>query len=348
MTPSATISASNPSLEKGLVIGNVTINSQVLLAPMAGVTDVVFRGLVREFAPESLICTEMISSNGMVFSKRNDARILDKGHSDHPIAYQLAGHHEDVLLEAAEVIVSNRQPDLIDVNMGCPVKKITGNFEGCALMKSPDVAYKLLSALVKSVDVPVTVKFRLGWDNSNKNYVEFGQMAEAAGVSMVTLHARTRAQGYAPGCDWEAFGLLKQALTIPVVANGDITTVEDARHLITTYGVDGVMLGRAIQGHPWLIGDMDAALKSGEPIRERSLAEIIPICMEHARRHCDYVGEHHGIKEMRKHLPWYVKGFRGASEFRARLTQVSTLLEVEAFLNEILAAGRALLPESST
>ncbi|MDH4379278.1 MAG: tRNA dihydrouridine synthase DusB [Vampirovibrionales bacterium] len=324
----------------GLTIGKVHINSQVLLAPMAGVTDVVFRGLVREYAPQSLICTEMISSNGMVFSKRNDARILDKGTSDHPIAYQLAGHHEDVLLEAAEVIVSHRQPDMIDVNMGCPVKKITGNFEGCALMKSPDVAYKLLSALVKSVDVPVTVKFRLGWDNANKNYLEFGQMAESAGVSMVTLHARTRAQGYAPGCDWDAFGVLKQALTIPVVANGDVTSLEDARHLIATYGVDGVMMGRAVQGRPWLIGDMDAALKSGQPLKERSLAEIIPICLDHARRHCEYVGEAHGIKEMRKHLPWYVKGFRGASEFRARLTQVSTLLEVEACLNDILKAGQ--------
>ncbi|MFN8614966.1 MAG: tRNA dihydrouridine synthase DusB [Vampirovibrionales bacterium] len=333
----------NQPQQAALRIGHVTINSPVLLAPMAGVTDVVFRGLVREFAPQSLICTEMISSNGLVYSKRRDAKILDKSESDHPIAYQLAGSREEVLLEAAEAIVSDKKPDVIDVNMGCPVKKITGNFEGCALMKTPDVAYKLLSLLVNSVDVPVTVKFRLGWDNASKNYVEFGQMAESAGVSMVTLHARTRAQGYAPGCDWDAFGVLKQALRIPVVANGDITSVDDARHLMTTYGVDGVMMGRAIQGRPWLIGDMDTALKTGQPLKERTLEEIIPICLEHARRHCEYVGEYHGVREMRKHLPWYLKGFRGASEFRARLTQVSTLAEVEDCLNQVLQAAHGAI-----
>jgi tRNA-dihydrouridine synthase B len=322
-------------------IGNVTINSPIMLAPMAGVTDVIFRGLVREFAPESLICTEMISSNGMVYSKRRDARILDKSASDHPIAYQLAASRIEVLKEAADAIIEDKQPDTIDLNMGCPVKKITGNFEGCALMKTPDHAYELISALVQHVDVPVTVKFRLGWDSTTINYKEFGQMAEAAGASMVTLHARTRAQGYAPGCDWDAFGELKNAVNIPVIANGDITMLEDVRHIMTTYGVDGVMMGRGTQGQPWLIGDMDNALKNDTPLPERPLAERLAICLDHAQRNCDYKGEHHGIRDMRKHLAWYVKGFPGASQFRGQLTQVTSLDEVKALLDEIQAFADA-------
>lgn len=316
-------------------IGNVDVNSRVMLAPMAGVTDMIFRGLVRRFAPESLICTEMISSNGMVYSKRRDARILDKSESDHPIAYQLAAHRIEVLKEAADAIIADKQPDTLDLNMGCPVKKITGNFEGCALMRDPDHAYQLINALVAHVDVPVTVKFRLGWDANTKNYIEFGQMAEAAGAKMVTLHARTRAQGYAPGCEWEAFGHLKQAVNIPVIANGDIATFEDAYHVITTYGVDGVMVGRGTQGQPWLIGDMDKALKTGVPLPQRPLSERLAICMEHTRLHCEYRGEDAGIRDMRKHLAWYVKGFPGASQFRGQLTQVQTLAEVQQLLSDI-------------
>lgn len=318
-----------------LHIGPVTVNSRVMLAPMAGVTDVVFRSLVRTHAPESLICTEMISSNGMVYSKRRDARILDKGESDHPIAYQLAANKPEVLIEAAQAIIEDKNPDTIDLNMGCPVKKITGNFEGCALMKEPEHAYKLISTLVQSIDKPVTVKFRLGWDANRKNYKEFGQMAESAGANMVTLHARTRAQGYAPGCDWDAFGELKQALTIPVIANGDINTVEDAIHVMTTYGVDGVMLGRGAQGKPWIIGDIDRVLKSGEPFQERPLAEKLEICLQHTQRHCAWRGEAFGVRDMRKHLAWYIKGFPGASVFRAQLTQVESVADVERILGEL-------------
>ncbi|MEB3207211.1 MAG: tRNA-dihydrouridine synthase family protein, partial [Vampirovibrionales bacterium] len=183
---------------------SLSLQSRVFLAPMAGVTDAVFRGLVRRWAPQSLVCTEMISSNGLVFSKRWDARILDKTAGDHPIAFQLAANKEDILLEAAEHIATHRRPDLIDLNMGCPVKKITGNFEGCSLMKDLDRAHRLISCLSRAVDVPISVKFRLGWDATSMNYVEFGQMAESAGAKLITLHARTRAQGYAPGCKWEA------------------------------------------------------------------------------------------------------------------------------------------------
>ncbi len=319
-----------------LTIGPTTVNSRVMLAPMAGVTDVVFRKIVRRYAPESLICTEMISSNGMVYSKRRDARILDKNEQDNPIAYQLAASRIDVLKQAADWIVEDKNPDTIDLNMGCPVKKITGNFEGCALMKDLDHAHQLISSLVAHVDKPVTVKFRLGWDNESKNYKEFGQMAESAGAKMVTMHTRTRAQGYKPGVDWDALGVLKQAVNIPVIANGDILTVEDAFHVMTTYGVDGVMIGRGAQGKPWIIGDIDNALKHGSPQAERPLQEKLAICLEHATAHCEYRGEEIGIKEMRGHLPFYVKGFPGASTFRGQLTQVSSLQQVEELLAMIL------------
>jgi nifR3 family TIM-barrel protein len=230
--------------------------------------------------------------------------------------------------------------------MGCPVKKITGNFEGCALMKEPELAYKLISSLVKTLErdgtpTPVTVKFRLGWDSQSMNYLEFGKMCQDAGASMVTLHARTRAQGYKPGCKWEAFGELKQALNIPVIANGDITSLQDALRMMTIYGVDGVMIGRAVQGQPWLIGDIDRAIKTGQPVEEPGIQQRLDMAYEHARLLSDYRGEVTGVREMRRHLTDYVKGFQGASQYRGRLTQVSTLEEVQAILDEILSTVEA-------
>lgn len=332
---------SNP-FSTPLKIGDVTVNSRVMLAPMAGVTDVVFRGLVRRWAPESLICTEMISSNGLVYSKRWDAPILDKQINDHPIAYQLAAHREEVLIEAAQTIIREKNPDTIDLNMGCPVKKITGNFEGCSLMREPDLAHKLISALVKEIDTPVTVKFRLGWDSQSMNYLEFGQMCQDAGAKMVTLHARTRAQGYKPGCKWEAFGELKQALNIPVIGNGDINSMEEALHVMETYGVDGLMIGRGCLGKPWMIGALDEALKTGVQPMELSLQERLDIAYEHARLMADYKGEEVGMREMRRHLTDYVHGFRGASTFRGKLTAVSTLADVRQILDEVLAESMAV------
>jgi tRNA-dihydrouridine synthase B len=316
----------------------VTLHSRLMLAPMAGVTDVVFRALVRQWAPQSLICTEMISSNGLVYSKRTDARILDKTETDAPIAYQLAGHKADVLIEAAQTLIREKKPQTIDLNMGCPVKKITGNFEGCSLMREPELAYALISALVKEIDRPVTVKFRLGWDSASINYLEFGQMCQEAGASMVVLHARTRTQGYQPGCDWDAFGKLKQALKIPVIGNGDINTLADIQAVLGTYGIDGVMLGRATMGAPWLIGLLDTALKTGEPLKEPSLQQKMAIALDHARRQAQYLGESQGLREMRKHLPWYVSGVHGASKVRGQLTQVTTVADVSRILEELLSA----------
>lgn len=323
-----------------LQIGPVAVHSRVMLAPMAGVTDVVFRELVREWAPDSLICTEMISSNGLVYSKRWDAPILDKSEKDHPIAYQLAAHREEVLLEAARTIIEDKNPDTIDLNMGCPVKKITGNFEGCALMKEPAHASRLISSLVKALEPynkPVTVKFRLGWDANSENYLEFGKMCQDSGASMVTLHARTRAQGYQPGCKWEAFGELKEALSIPVIANGDIITLEDVRTVMSTYGVDGVMMGRGCLGEPWLVGEMDRALKAGTDLPEVTLEKRLNIAFEHASRLCAYKSERVGIREIRKHMPWYMKSFPHAGTYRRQSTQVNSLEELRAVFDEILA-----------
>lgn len=305
---------------------------------MAGITDVVFRGLVRRWAPDSLICTEMISSNGLVFSKRWDAKILDRTLTDHPIAYQLAAHRPEVLIEAAQNILKMHQPVSLDLNMGCPVKKITGNFEGCSLMRDLDHAHHLISTLAREVDAPVTVKFRLGWDEHSKNYRDFGQMCQDAGAKMVTLHARTRAQGYQPGCDWDAYGVLKQAVSIPVIANGDIVTVDDARHILDTYGVDGVMIGRGTQGKPWLIGHLDRSLKTGEPMPQVSLTEIIEVALEHAEALCDYQGEDRACRELRSQLPWYLKGFRGASQLRQQLTQIRHLEDIHRVLRQVMDA----------
>lgn len=327
-------------LSQPLIVGGSAINSRVMLAPMANVTDVVFRGIVRKWAPESLICTEMISSNGLVYSKRWDANILDKDAHDPPIAYQLAAHREEVLLEAATNIVKMHNPQHIDLNMGCPVKKITGNFEGCSLMKEPDLAYKLISALVKEIDTPVTVKFRLGWDSNSMNYKEFGQMAESAGASMVCVHARTRAQGYKPGVKWDAFGELKRSVNVPVIANGDINTMEDALHVMTTYGVDGVMIGRGALGKPWVIGQIDKALKTGQKPEELTVEERMSVALDHANRLIIYKGEQRAVREMRRHLTDYVHGFKGASNFRSQLTAVETLDDIKRIVEEIIVHSK--------
>jgi tRNA-dihydrouridine synthase B len=332
-------------LQAPLQIGPVSINSRVMLAPMAGVTDVTFRQLVRQWAPESLICTEMISSNGLVYSKRWDAPILEKTETDQPIAYQLAGHRVEVLTEAAVRLVEDKDPNTVDLNMGCPVKKITGNFEGCALMKEPKTAEILISSLVKALEPynkPVTVKFRLGWDSNSMNYLEFGKMCQDAGASMVTLHARTRAQGYQPGCKWEAFAELKEALSIPVIGNGDINTLEDVRTVMTQYGVDGVMIGRGCLGEPWLIGEMDHAIKTGHFNPEVPLQKRLDAALAHTKLMVDWRGEPWGVKEMRKHLTWYVKGFPNANKYRTRLTAVETLADVQAIVDEILAQQQVL------
>ncbi|MBK8189400.1 MAG: tRNA dihydrouridine synthase DusB [Vampirovibrionales bacterium] len=318
-----------------LRIGPLTLASRVALAPMAGVTDAAFRTLARHWAPDSLIFTEMISANGIVYSRRIDDRILAKTEHDPPIAYQLAANNVDALLRAAEAIVVSKRPDVLDLNMGCPVKKITGNFEGCSLMRDPDRASALVAALVANFDTPVTVKFRLGWDAQSMNYLAFGQMCEAAGAQMVTLHARTRSQGYAPGCRWEAFGELKRGLRIPVIANGDITSADDARRVMRDYGVDGVMIGRAALGAPWRVGDIDRALRSGEAQITRTPQERLAACLDHARLHCAAHGEAVGAREMRKHLTWYVKGFPGASRLRERMTHVSSLADIERLVNDL-------------
>lgn len=325
---------SNP-FNTPLKIGNRQINSRVMLAPMAGVTDVIFRGIVRQWAPESLICTEMISSNGLVYSKRWDAPILDRTDVDRPIAYQLAASRIEVLIEAAQNIIRDHNPETIDLNMGCPVKKITGNFEGCALMKDVDHAHQLISSLAKEIDTPVTVKFRLGWDINNMNYVEFAQMCESAGAAMVALHARTRAQGYKPGVKWDAFGEMKQAVNIPVIGNGDINSMDDALHVMNTYGIDGVMIGRGCLGQPWLLGQIDQALKTGKMPPALTIEQRLDVAYGHAQQLAKYKGEQRACREMRRHLTDYVKGFPGASNFRSQLTNVESLAQVRAILDEV-------------
>jgi tRNA-dihydrouridine synthase B len=318
------------------VLGTTPIYSPVLLAPMAGITDIVFRGLVRQWSPDSLICTEMISSNGMIYSKQRKARILDHTPQDHPISYQLAANKPEILIEAARQIIEDHDPVAIDLNMGCPVKKITGNFEGCALMREPEHAAMLVKQLVDAIDKPVSIKFRLGWDADSMNYLDFGKRLEDAGASMVALHARTRAQGYAPGCKWDAYGELKQALRIPVIANGDINTPEDAKYVMDTYGVDGVMVGRATQGKPWYCGDLSRYLLTGETSPELSLRERLAVAAEHAQLLSDYRGEHTAMKEMRKHFAWYIEGFRNARIYRIELMKVSTLEDMNRVFDTIL------------
>jgi tRNA-dihydrouridine synthase B len=311
-------------------IGNIQIQDPVFLAPMSGISDLPFRRVVKKFGA-GLVFSEMIASRAMIQHSHESLKMSTGCAEEFPMAVQLAGCEPDVMAEAAKMN-EDRGAAIIDINFGCPVKKIVNKYAGSALMKDEALAAEIMVATVKAVSVPVTVKMRLGWDDKSRNAANLARMAEEAGIQMITVHGRTREQMYKGSADWSAVRAVKDAVKIPVIINGDILTPEDALEALKLSGADGVMIGRGSQGKPWLLRDVIAHLK-GHPIpRPPSVPELYDLILQHYEAIIAYYGERTGVALGRKHLAWYCAGFENAGAFRAQINALGESALVRAAL----------------
>lgn len=306
-----------------LRIGNTVLENNVILAPMAGVTDLPFRVLCREQGAGCVV-TEMVSAKAVLYNNKNTRELLQIDPAERPAAVQLFGSEPDIMAEIAARLEEGPY-DYIDVNMGCPVPKIVNNGEGSALMKNPERAKEVLTAMVKAVKKPVTVKFRKGFNDLSVNAVEFAKMAESCGVAAVAVHGRTREQYYSGKADWDIIRQVKEAVRIPVIGNGDIFTPEDAGRMLKETGCDGIMVARGAKGNPWLFGRINHYLDTGEVLPGPSMAEIKAMILQHGRMLVQFKGEGVAMREMRGHMAWYTKGMPHSATLRNEINQVETL-----------------------
>ena len=309
------------------------IQSKVSLAPMAGITDYVLRSLVRKYSKNALLTTEMISSEFLAQVKGGDITKRDTDHS--PISYQISGHKPHLMRAAAEYLTPFA--DMIDINMGCPVNKVVKGQDGCSLMRNPSLAADLVKAVKDGTDKPVSVKFRLGYTLDELNFVEFGEQMQEAGAEFITIHGRTRSQMYSGVADWKSIRKLKENVDIPVFANGDILTVDDAIRCIEESGADGVAVGRASMGDPTLIGRIEHFFATGEKLPEPTLDEKIEILKEHLNQEIALRGENVGIKFFRKFYPCYIAGIKNAAKVRSVLVREENYEIIMSLLDSVLA-----------
>ncbi|AFY61476.1 tRNA dihydrouridine synthase DusB [Synechococcus sp. PCC 6312] len=317
-----------------LMIGSLPVYSRVLQSPLSGVTDLVFRRLVRRYAPESMLYTEMVNATGLHYVK-DLPQIMEVEAQERPISIQLFDCRPDFLAEAAEKAVAEGA-DTVDINMGCPVNKITKNGGGSSLLRQPEVAAAIVRAVVAAVDVPVTVKTRIGWTDQEINILDFAQQMQDAGAAMITVHGRTRAQGYNGPARWEWIRKVKEKLTIPVIANGDIFSVEAAVQCLLETGADGVMCSRGTLGYPFLVGEIDQFLKTGQAKPTPTAIERLQCARDHLIALWEYKGLS-GIRQARKHLTWYAKGFSGAADLRGELCLIETVEQGTFLLDQAIA-----------
>ena len=316
----------SPSLKARLAaplkIGDLEVKSRVLQSPLSGVTDLVFRRLVRRYAPDSMMYTEMVNATGLHYVKELPI-IMEVDPNERPISIQLFDCRPDFLAEAAQMAVAEGA-DTVDINMGCPVNKITKNGGGSSLLRDPETAEAIVRAVVNAVNVPVTVKTRIGWTDQEINILDFAKRMEAAGAKMITVHGRTRAQGYNGAAKWEWIGRVKEILSIPVIANGDMFSIEAAVKCLEQTGADGVMCSRGTLGYPFLVGEVDHFLKTGIERLKPTSIERLECAREHLQMLWEYKGDR-GVRQARKHMTWYAKGFDGAADLRGKLSLVENV-----------------------
>lgn len=315
---------------KPLKIGSVTLPNNLILAPMAGVTDLPFRLLCKEQGA-GLLCMEMVSAKAILYKNRNTESLLEIDPRENPVSLQLFGSDPEIISTIAHQI-EERPFDILDLNMGCPVPKIVNNGEGSALMKNPKLAGEIIRETVKAIDKPVTVKIRKGFDDEHINAVEMAKIAEDAGAAAVAVHGRTREQFYSGKADWDIIRQVKEAVSIPVIGNGDLLTAEDVIAMEAQTGCDGFMIARGAQGNPWIFQQILHYFETGEHLAKPTLEEVTQMILRHARMMLEFKGEYIGIREIRKHAAWYTAGYPNSARLRVAINNVESFEALEELL----------------
>lgn len=314
-------------------IGDVEIDNPFVLAPMAGVTDLPFRKLCKEQGA-GLICMEMVSAKAISFHNKNTEALMEIDKCENPVSMQLFGSEPELMARVAAE-VEERPFDILDINMGCPVPKVVNNGEGSALLKNPELIVKIVKSVSSAIKKPLTVKVRIGFENEPVDIVDIAKRVEDAGAAAIAVHGRTRQQYYSGTADWDAIRRVKEAVSIPVIGNGDVDSPEKAKALIKETGCDGVMIGRAVRGNPWLFRELNHYFETGEKLSRPSVEEVREMILRHARMQIDLKGEFTGIREMRKHVAWYTAGMRHSAALRRETNLVSSYEELEKLLGRM-------------